>query len=425
MVPTSDQVLLFDPADHDGSDCTVSYAVGHLVDCSVTAYWEVEIAIGGGYPTVNRVITSLVDPDPIDCWQAMKDEDLPKGVYTYQLTVTHTPDCKDTEKSTHLAISGTEVTQWNVDWDNWEVTAQAGYTLNQAAQSARVRVFAPDFTCLYDSEEDENAEVPTAQGANETDAFTFALPTGNDAVGKYTVVVDALETGAMAEYYNRDHEPKLARQGLATASAWPEAYNVLGQNIVVPSSLAPLMSSEESTDSYGTRYVAVQGLVSALSLRIALSKYAIVYCNSHSWANEISLSGTALDNSLLGDSPGEDSPPDYWTVPNSPSRFDACLFAYFSGCHTAALDITGHGLMQSVAAMGANAAAGFECEILENQSWEFDQRFFEALAWEWSVANANSYALQWVRVDFPNLGGVDSFLCTNEDQTIRPARWGQ
>jgi len=146
----------------------------------------------------------------------------PKGLYTYVIEADHTAGgpywpfmCSDTDKSQHLEISDVSFTEWEVDWENWQVNAKVGYTLSDEAPSARVRVYGPNLGCLYDSGQ-EQVEERTDEGENDTDEFVFDLPEPEEAYGAYWVVVDALETSAMAQEYNRDGEPKAARQGLGT-----------------------------------------------------------------------------------------------------------------------------------------------------------------------------------------------------------------
>jgi len=230
VVTGSDKVLKWDPNDEGNCDTDATFDLSHLDYGDPD--WDVTVKI---YNAAGGLVKTLVEEGGFELgpntvvWDGMADpippadpEPAPKGIYTYTVEAVHNVSvlilCRDTDKSTHLSISGASFTEWSIDWDNWEVTAQAGYTLSAAAQDARVRVFAPDFTCIYDSDNDANAVVPTAQGANETGEFTFDLPEGDDAYGAYTVVVDALETVAVAEENNRDQQPKWARQGTATGS---------------------------------------------------------------------------------------------------------------------------------------------------------------------------------------------------------------
>lgn len=122
--------------------------------------------------------------------------------------------CSDTDKSTHLTVSATSFSQFNVDWEEGKVSARVAYTLSRLARTVNVRVIGPNFATLF-----TGTGAPTASSQRETDEFTFNLPSGDAAVGTYTAVVDAEETTADAEEYNRDpQQRKWAWQGLGTHS---------------------------------------------------------------------------------------------------------------------------------------------------------------------------------------------------------------
>ena len=227
-----EKVLKWDPDDEDNCDTGAAFTIDHLNYGSPN--WKVTVKVynaegtllktlvqEGGFQVGENSVTwdGSLEPPPLG-----PGGTAPKGLYAYTVEADHTVGgpyypfmCKDHDKSETLYITNAHFTQWQVDWDgNWQVHAKVAYTLSQAAQSAQVRVFGPNLELLYTGQGQ-----PTTQGQHETDEFTFSLPEGDDALGTYTVVVDALETAAVGAASNRDGQPKGARQGLGTSTIGP------------------------------------------------------------------------------------------------------------------------------------------------------------------------------------------------------------
>ncbi len=214
VVGGSDKVLKWDPEVPANCDTDATFDLSHLDYDDPD--WDVTVKI---YNAAGGLVKTLVEEGGFQLgentvtWDGKNDAQatVPTGIYTYTVEAVHQNvlECRDTDKSTHLAISGTSFTEWNADWVTRKVTAKVGYTLSQAAQSTQVRVFGPDLSLLY-----TGGGLATAQGQHTTDEFTFDMPADDGAYGTYTAVVDALETDATAEAHNRDLQPKWAPQGM-------------------------------------------------------------------------------------------------------------------------------------------------------------------------------------------------------------------
>lgn len=206
VVPTSTKVLKFDPDDHDGSDCVVPYSIGHHDDEHVAHYWQVHVAIAGQTVEIDTVQTAP-GVYSYDCWQAMKDEDLPKGVYPFQVTAQHNPDCKDSERPSVLSIENLSVVGWVVDVPHLRINVRLEYEVcGEQAANVTASIYGPDLICWY-----QGSGLPTALGPQQSEWFQVPLCPYEGACGTWNIVLTGQETDAAATVHNRDLHPKYSQ----------------------------------------------------------------------------------------------------------------------------------------------------------------------------------------------------------------------
>ncbi len=430
VVTGSDKVLKWDPEVPANCDTDATFDLSHLDYGDPD--WDVTVKI---YSAGGGLVKTLVEEGGFELgpntvvWDGMADpippadpEPAPKGLYTYTVEAVHDVpmllECRDTDKSSHLEISGVEFCGWTVNIPTRQIWAKVRYTLNTAAESASLRILSPDFTNLG-----QVSGLPTTAGTHESDWIELLLPAVSEGAGYYTAVVYATETTAMAEQYNRDRQPKAARQGLPTVEVRPFSRNWRGTDLTWGEGLVQNQETVHRAKRY--QAYATVGMPDDDMLEFAFYNSALMLLENHAGPGyqEIADDGWVVGQRFDGFQPDimlalEDL---------EPLHCRPLHFVAFVGCKTAQDGGQFGWLTEDAVDAGANAALGFRELISGGEyvgvwvAWFYYYACVSGL----SVTEAAACARDWVFEVYEEFCGYDSYEVAGDTGcTLVPARYG-